>query len=115
MLKACRKWSVLSIVFLLLGVFGTSTALVPHLSPLTSNSSPLPSNPAPQEDSLRARWRIQKTAPIEVADLDSSAIDLKRPENIRQTVEYDDSANVYYVGSKIGDSYLNVPILMTPK
>ena len=115
MLKACRKWSVLSIVFLLLGVFGTSTARVPHLSPLTSNPSPLPSNPAPQEDSLRARWRIQKTAPIEVADLDSSAIDLKRPENIRQTVEYDDSANVYYVGSKIGDSYLNVPILMTPK
>ena len=71
-----------------------------------------------QEDSLstqKARWRIQKTAPVEVADLDSSAIDLKRPDNIRQTVEYDDSANVYYVGSKIGDSYLNAPVLMTPE
>ena len=52
---------------------------------------------------------------MEVADLDSSALDLKRPENIRQTVEYDDSANVYYVGSKIGDSYLNAPVLMTPQ
>ena len=52
---------------------------------------------------------------MEVADLDSSALDLKRPDNIRQTVEYDDSANVYYVGSKIGDSYLNVPLLMTPE
>ena len=68
-----------------------------------------------QEDSLSARWRIQKTAPIEVADLDSSAIDLKRPDNLRQTVEYDDSANVYYVGTKIGDSYLNAPLLMTPQ
>ena len=68
-----------------------------------------------QQDSLRARWRIQKTAPMEVADLDSSALDLKRPENIRVAVEYDDSANVYYVGSKIGDSYLNAPLLMTPQ
>ena len=64
---------------------------------------------------LRARWRIQKTAPVLVEDLDSSALDLKRPDNIRQTVEYDDSANVYYIGSKIGDSYLNAPVLMTPE
>ena len=69
---------------------------------------------AQETDSLQARWRIQKTAPVLVADLDSSAIDLKRPDNIRQTVEYDDSANVYYLGSKIGDTYLNAPILMTP-
>ena len=53
--------------------------------------------PADTLDDQRARWRIQKTAPMEVADLDSSALDLKRPDNIRQTVEYDDSANVYYV------------------
>ena len=66
------------------------------------------------DSSSRARWRIQKTAPVLVADLDSSAIDLKHPANIRQTVEYDDSANVYYLGSKIGDTYLNAPILMTP-
>ena len=68
-----------------------------------------------QQDSLRARWRIQPTAPILVNDLDSSALDLRMPDNIRQTVEYDDSANVYYIGSKLGDSYLNAPILMTPK
>ena len=64
---------------------------------------------------LHARWRIQKTAPILVEDLDSSALDLRLPDNIRQTVEYDDSSNVYYVGSKIGDSYLNAPVLMTPE
>ncbi len=67
-------------------------------------------------DSLvKARWRIQKTSPIEVADLDSSALDLRRPENIKQEVEYDDSLNVYRIGSKIGDSYLNTPVLMTPE
>ncbi len=64
---------------------------------------------------LHARWRIQRTAPVEVSDLDSSALDLKMPDNIRQTVEYDDSQNVYYIGSKIGDTYLNAPVLMTPE
>ncbi len=67
-------------------------------------------------DSLvRARWRIQRTAPIETADLDTSALDLRLPENIRQQVEYDDSLNVYKIGSKIGDTYLNTPVLMTPE
>ena len=66
-------------------------------------------------DSLdKPRWKIQRTAPIEVADLDSSALDLHFPENIKQQVEYDDSLNIYKVGSKIGDSYLNAPVLMTP-
>ena len=64
---------------------------------------------------LHPRWKIQKTAPIEVADLDSSALDLRLPSNISQQVEYDDSLNVYKIGSKIGDSYLNAPVLMTPE
>ena len=87
----------------------------------TAPSGQEPPQPVSVEDEsipdslLRARWRIQKTAPTFVEDLDSSALDLRMPENIRQTVEYDDSANVYYVGSKIGDSYLNAPVLMTPE
>ena len=63
---------------------------------------------------LNARWKIKKTAPMMTEDLDSAAIDLKTPDNIKQQVEYDDSLNLYYVGSKIGDGYLNAPILMTP-
>ena len=70
---------------------------------------------AQAQDSLKTRWRIQPTAPILVHDLDSSAIDLKMPDNIRQTVEYNDTANVYYIGSKLGDSYLNAPVMMTPE
>ena len=80
-----------------------------------ATSAPMVEDESIPDSLLRARWHIQKTAPVFVEDLDSSALDLKRPENIRQTVEYDDSANVYYVGSKIGDSYLNAPVLMTPE
>ena len=35
---------------------------------------------------LHPRWKIQKTAPVEVADLDSSAHDLRLPSNIQQKV-----------------------------
>jgi len=62
-----------------------------------------------------ARWRIQPTAPTTVEDLDSSALDLRMPDNIRQQAVYDDSLNVYYIGSKMGEGYLSAPILMTPE
>ena len=67
------------------------------------------------DTTVTARWRIQPTAPVEVADLDSSALDLRMPENVKQQVEYDDSLNVYYIGSKMGSGYLNTPIMMTPE
>ena len=64
---------------------------------------------------LNARWKIQKTAPVLTEDLDSSALDLRMPDNIKQEAVYDDSLNLYYIGSKMGDSYLNAPIVMTPE
>ena len=69
----------------------------------------------PDTTKTHSRWRIQPTVPITVEDLDSSALDLRHPDNIRQTVEYDDSAHMYYIGSKMGDSYLNAPLLMSPE
>ena len=83
---------------------------VPHGQPvLHADDEEIP------DSLLHPRWKIQKTAPIEVADLDSSAIDLRFPENIRQEVTYNDSTGMYVIGSKIGDSYLNAPVLMTPE
>ena len=64
---------------------------------------------------LHPRWKIKKTTPVYVSDLDSSAVDLRMPDNIKQQAEYDDSTGVYLIGSKIGSSYLNAPILMTPE
>ena len=69
----------------------------------------------PADTLEKARWKVQKTAPVVVADLDSSALDLHFPENIKRQVEYNDSLNVYVLGSKMGDSYLNTPVLMTPE
>ena len=63
----------------------------------------------------KARWKVQRTVPVEVADLDSSALDLKRPENIKQQVDYNDSLNYYLIGSKMGEAFLNTPVLMSPE
>ena len=64
---------------------------------------------------VNTRWRIQPTVPLVVNDLDTSVLDLRRPDNIIQTVELDTMGNGYRIGMKIGDSYLNTPILMTPE
>ncbi len=107
--KLLIRWCKGLLGLLLFTVLSSAAA---NSSLFTLHSS-LPSLPA---DTVRiTRWRVQPTAPIEVADLDSSALDLHMPANIRQQVEYDDSLGVYYVGSKIGDSYLNAPVMMTPQ
>ena len=64
---------------------------------------------------LHPRWKIKKTVPVTVEDLDSTSVDLKSPDNVKQTTEYDDSLNMYFIGTKIGDSYLNAPLIMTPE
>ena len=64
---------------------------------------------------VKTRWRIQPTVPLTVSDLDTSALDLRRPDNLVQTVELDTTSSSYRIGLKIGDSYLNAPILMTPE
>ncbi|MBR1484932.1 MAG: cell surface protein SprA [Prevotella sp.] len=67
-------------------------------------------------DSLvHSRWPVQRTTPITTEDLDSSALDLKMPDNLKQEAEYDDSLGVYYIGTKIGDHYVTTPVMMTPQ
>ena len=63
---------------------------------------------------LHPRWKIQRTVPITEEDLDTYSADLTFPDNIKQEVEYDDSLDRYFIGSKMGDGYLSTPIVMTP-
>ncbi len=65
---------------------------------------------------LHPRWKINRTAPLTADDLDSASIDLHSPDNVKQEVEYtEDSLGQYRIGAKMGDSYLNAPMLMTPE
>lgn len=64
---------------------------------------------------LHPRWKVQRTTPVTYNDLNQGSYDLNRPENMRQTVEYNDTLDMYVIGNKIGDSYVTAPIMMTPE
>ena len=61
------------------------------------------------------RYAVSKTAPDNEEDLERKAVDLRNPENLTTETTYDDRTHMYVVGNKIGDSYLSVPLLMTPE
>ena len=57
----------------------------------------------------------QKTAPETIEDLDTTAVALRRPDNLKQVAELDSITGYYRIGTKLGTGgYLNTPILMSP-
>jgi len=64
---------------------------------------------------LHPRWDVQRTMPIEVSDLNQNATDLKRPDNIKQEVVYNDTLGYYIFGNKMAGTYVQAPLMMTPE
>lgn len=84
-------------------------------APLEVPTVPLPVVADSVADSVaKPRWTPQRTAPWSVADLDTIPLDLRMPRNIALQVDYDDTANTYVVGQKMGGRYLTTPLLMSP-
>ena len=65
--------------------------------------------------SKSSRYGVAKTAPDNEKDLERKTADLRNPENLTTETTYDEKTHTYLVGNKIGDSYLSVPLLMTPE
>lgn len=68
-----------------------------------------------QEDTIKPRYSVRKTAPETLEDMKTPAADLKTPDNLKTEVEYDDKTGKYSIGTKSGNEYVNVPILLTPE
>lgn len=87
---------------------------------LTYNSS-LPElvgldDPVLEGDSLVPRYPVAKTVPEEYKDLvKKSPMDLRNPDNVKTTIEYDIKTNTYVVTTKLGDMELSTPISLTPE
>ncbi len=62
---------------------------------------------------LHPRWKIQRTMPITYDDLEQGSADLNRPENLKQEVVYNDTLNRYVIGSKMGNTWISAPVMMT--
>ncbi len=84
----------------------------------TGAQLPLGVAPVVEEDTipdslLHTRWKIQRTMPVTLDDLKQNGMDLKRPDNLKQDVVYNDTLDRYVIGTKMGGSYLFAPIMMT--
>lgn len=75
--------------------------------PILENEDSIP------DSLLNARWKVQRTMPITVDDLDQNAMDLKRPDNIKQDVVYNDTMGYYVIGTKMAGTYVQAPLVMT--
>ncbi|MDO4931804.1 MAG: cell surface protein SprA [Prevotellaceae bacterium] len=62
---------------------------------------------------LHPRWKIQKTTPVTYDDLKQGTADLKRPDNIKQEVEYNDTLDRYVIGTRMGQTWLAAPVMMS--
>ena len=63
-------------------------------------------------DTIKNRFKVKKTTPDNIDDVKNKAIDLKNPENLSETTEYNERTGLYRIGTKLGDNFLNTPVLM---
>ncbi len=90
-----------------------------------SNGTVMPWRDAPAENAVEAPLppadddsvavKVKKTDYTRDERPEDYAFDLEDPENLQPEVgEYDEKTGYYRVGSKLGDSFLSAPYLMTP-
>ena len=68
-----------------------------------------------EPDTLKPRFSVRRTAPRDEDDLRKRSMDLRDPENLTTDTVYDPKTGNYTIGTKLGDSYLNAPLLMSPE
>ena len=75
-----------------------------------------PEQMAPEDTIEKPRFPVKKTVPEGYEDLEnSSASDLRDPENIRTVIEYDLKTGDYLLRTRLGDFDLITPLRMTPE
>ena len=68
-----------------------------------------------EKDTIKPRYSVRRTATNTEDDFKKRSMDLREPENLKTDTVYDTKTGTYTIGTKLGDSYLNAPYLMTDK
>lgn len=98
---------------ILLAVSLNALAGMSHTSGMHAHSSPA-GRPA-EADTIKPRYTVKRTRPNTENDLKRKSMDLRDPENLKTDTTYNEKTGYYTIGTKLGDSYLNAPLLMTPE
>ncbi len=109
-------WTMGLLLSTLTVVYGVANPapLLSSFAALTSAPGPTPV-PEPSAPADTMKVTVKKTSPVVEHDLKPQSSDLQDPENLKREETYDTDSNFYYLGTKMGDSYLNTPILMSPE
>ncbi len=76
---------------------------------------PEPEIPEAPQDTI-TRFPVAKTAPETYKDIQKQfPADLRNPDNLKTTIEYDIRTGNYVVRSRIGEMEINTPIILTPE
>lgn len=68
------------------------------------------------EDTIPPRYPVSKTSPQEYQDLVKQfPVDLRDPENVKTSIEYDLRTGTYIVRTKMGDMEIGTPMSLTPE
>ena len=68
---------------------------------------------ADNDSTAPRRADVSKTTPLNEDDLKQRPFDLATPKNLKEETELDEKTGGYRLGMKIGDTYLNTPVLLT--
>lgn len=108
--------SLRNLFYILLTVCSLHTIAAISSSSYSQMSSELLSSVTEiKEDTIKPRYSVRKTTPETLEDIKQPAADLKTPENLKTDVIYDDKNNQYIIGTKAGESYVDVPMHLTPE
>ena len=67
------------------------------------------------QDTIAPRYSVRKTVPGTLKDLSPHPADLQSPMNLRTEAEYDAKTNRYYIRTKLGNTEIGVPMVLTPE
>lgn len=113
---------ILVLGVLLFGAILLSYAQTVMDSAVDNSVSQSVADPAvPQEssasDTSKLRYPLRKTEVVTYEDLQNngSPADLRMPENVNQTVEYDPNTGMYIFTTKVGDMDISTPFVLTDR
>lgn len=108
-----NKRAIKNIIYVALTA--VSLNMVAHDAPLKGMQESKAEGAVAPPDTLRPRYTVRRTSAMDYTDLKQHPIDLRQPDNLKGDTTYDATTGSYTIGTKLEDSYLNAPILMTPE